>query len=444
MFQDQVTTDLYLRDVFFMVSAVAVVLAIVGLGFIDAGLSREKNALDAWLSKLLAGIACAFGFVFVGYGIWFWQYDQALGVPNAFTQAIKDWWLGGPNFTTFAQFIDPAKVPGADELQVFAVFFITFALFIGALIQSASIERIKPSALYIMCFIAGLIPWTFVTYLMWGSASPLTNQGVHDYVGVFNAYIFAGAWSVVLNWRLGPRLGAFTPDSRTAGPTPHNLGYVGAGVMFLMFALPFIVLGSGFLLPGVGYFGISLTTSGFGIALVNVFVAFIGGGLTGALLAYRERNPIWALLGPIAGYLSGTALFDITVPWKMLLVSLFGPIAVYLTYKALQAVKIDDTKIGPLTLGGGVYGAIIAGFVGWNVNTGGFFGLEGDYGFQHAEISPWWQIVGVAVTIGISAVSAFIVCIALERTIGLRVSEETEIAGIDRGYWGTAGYSDVE
>jgi ammonia channel protein AmtB len=41
-------------------------------------------------------------------------------------------------------------------------------------------------------------------------------------------------------------------------------------------------------------------------------------------------------------------------------------------------------------------------------------------------------------------VSAFIVCIALERTIGLRVSEETEIAGIDRGYWGTAGYSDVE
>lgn len=444
MFEEQVTTELYLRDVFFMVAGVSVVLAIVGLGFIDAGLSRKKNVLDAWLSKLLAGVALAFGFLFFGYAIWFWQYNQALGVKNAFSQSIKDWWLGGPNFTTFAQFIDPAKVPGADELQVFAVFFITFALLIGAFIHSASLERMKPSALYIMCFAAGLVPWAFVTYLMWGSASPLTNRGVHDYVGIFNGYIFVGAWSVVLNWRLGPRIGAFKPDHRSTGPVPHNLGFVGAGVFILMFTLPFIVLGSGFLFPGVGYWGISLTTSGFGIALINVFVAFIGGGLTGALLTYRTRNPIWALLGPIAGYLSGTALFDITVPWKMLLVSLFGPVFVYGTYKALQAIRIDDPKIGPLTLGAGVYGAIVAGFVGWNVKTGGFFGLEGSYGFQHAEITPWWQIVGVIVTIGISALSAFVLCVALERTIGLRVSEETEIAGLDKGYWGTSAHSDAE
>ena len=51
------------------------------------------------------------------------------------------------------------------------------------------------------------LPWSFETYLFWGSASPLTNAGVHDYVGIFNGYLFIGTVSIVMNRILGPRVG---------------------------------------------------------------------------------------------------------------------------------------------------------------------------------------------------------------------------------------------
>src|SRR5947209_559917 len=137
MFKTQVTTDIFLQDVFFMIGAVAVVAAVIGLGFVDAGLARGKNVLDTWLTKLVAAVVTAFGFIFVGYGIWIWQFNSAFGVHNSLWQALQDWWLGGPNFTHFAQALDPKAVPEADVLQVFAVFFITFAMLIGAFLHSS-------------------------------------------------------------------------------------------------------------------------------------------------------------------------------------------------------------------------------------------------------------------------------------------------------------------
>lgn len=441
MFKDQVTTEFFLQDVFFMIGAVAVVLAIAGLGFVDSGLARGKNVLDTWLTKLVAALVTAFGFMFVGYGIWVWQFNSAFGVPDSLWQAIQDWWLGGPNLTHFAAALDPKVVPEADVLQVFFVFFVTFAMLIGAFLHSSGVERMKRSALFIVCFVTALVPWSFVTYLMWGSASPLTNRGVHDYVGVFNLYLFVGAFSVVMSWRLGPRIGAFKEHQSGTGPAPHDLGQVAAGVLLLMFAIPFIVLASGFLIPGAGYFGISMTTSGFGIALINVFVAYIGGGLSGALISYWQKNPIWILLGPLAGYISVSALADIGTPWKCLLVSIFGPVFALATYKVLRKLGIDDPKIAPLTLGPGLYGAIVAGFVGWGVKTGGYFGLTGTYGFQHARITPYWQLVGVGVTVGIAVISALVLLLPLEKTIGIRISEEEEIAGLDKTTWGVSAYS---
>jgi Amt family ammonium transporter len=179
-----------------------------------------------------------------------------------------------------------------------------------------------------------------------------------------------------------------------------------------------------------------MTTSSFGIVFLNVLMSLIGGGLAGAFLAYRTHNPVWALLGPIAGYTSGCAMFDVAKPWQTFVVSLFGPAVVYATYYLLRRLGIDDPKIGPLTLGGGIYGALVAGFVAWGTPTGGFFGLTGKYGFQHASINPGWQLVGVIVAIAFGAISCLVLTELCKRTIGLRVDEETEIRGLDATYWG--------
>ncbi|WP_267879908.1 hypothetical protein [Acetobacter papayae] len=61
-----------------------------------------------------------------------------------------------------------------------------------------------------MAFIAGLIFCPLAGYLTWGPLSPLTNLGLHDFEGVLPLYVFAGTWSLIVAWRLGPRAGVFS------------------------------------------------------------------------------------------------------------------------------------------------------------------------------------------------------------------------------------------
>jgi ammonia channel protein AmtB len=93
VYTSQVSTSIIVQDVYFAVAVIAVMIAITGLGLIDAGLSRRKNLLDNWVGKIIAGFLSAFGFIFVGYGIWYWQFYSALGslIPSARLSTIGGW-----------------------------------------------------------------------------------------------------------------------------------------------------------------------------------------------------------------------------------------------------------------------------------------------------------------------------------------------------------------
>jgi ammonia channel protein AmtB len=208
------------------------------------------------------------------------------------------------------------------------------------------------------------------------------------------------------------------------------------GILVLLVCVPFIVLGCGYMVNESGYYGISLTHSGYGLAFINVIAGMGGGLLSGALIGYRQRKAFWILAGPVVGYISGAALFDVTKPWIMLLVALPAPFIGLGTAKLLDRIGIDESKVVPLTLGTGIYAALVPGIVASGTSDGGFFGVTtGEFAFQHAHITFLWQLIGVLVTVGISLAAALILCFILEKTIGLRVSEEAEIIGLDRYYW---------
>jgi Amt family ammonium transporter len=422
--KDQLTLGNYTEAIFFAIAAVVVLIATAGLALVDSGLSRKGDALDIWISKFASGAACALGFVLVGYGVWEWQFNVALRVPHAFSSAIGTWWLGGSGFTHFAQNLDPASVPGADVYQIFGGFFLVFAFFFGALLHSAGAGRLKAASLYPLAFVIGAVVFPLISWLFWGSASPLTNRGLSDYVGVYSVYLFIGAFSIVLSWRLG----------RRAAIAPAEMGepwQLGLGVMFLLFALPIIVLGCGYLVPGQGYFGISLTTSGFGIVLVNVLIAFFGGAVSGAVLSYRLHDPTWAILGPVAGYVACGAVLELAKPWEVLLLSLAGPAAALVTHRILERFGIDDPKIGPLAFGPGLFAAVTSGFVGWHAATGGFFGGQGSYAFQHAHITPGMQILGALLSVAIGVGCALVFIVIAERAGQLKISLAEQSRGAD-------------
>ena len=439
-FEDQVSLTTFLSAIFFLICSVSLVGAVIAFSLIDGALVRPKNLVDTYIQKLIASLIAGAAFIFIGFAIWMWQYYDAGvvgGGGEGLGQAISDWWLGGFNMTTFAQFIDPALQLEADVFQVFLIFFATFMGAAAALLHGAGLERVKPAATYVISAVSGAIIIPIILYLTWGSTSPLTNRGTHDYVGLFGLYIFVGCAALVLAWRLGPRLGTRRrPHAGTAGPRPSDLSKATIGILVLICCVPWIALGCGFIIPGAGYFGISMTTSGFGLAAINVFAAVFGGAITGAILAYRLKNSFWAMLGPIAGYVAGTAMFDITKPWIMLLVALPAPFIAYGTFRLIQRMGLDEGKVIPLVLGPGIYAALMPGIVHWGTKTGGFIGItEGEFAFQNAEINLGWQLIGLAVTVGISVGSMLILCFLLEKTIGLRVSEEVELNGMDSTYW---------
>jgi ammonia channel protein AmtB len=439
-FSEQVGLPFLFSDLLYVIAGLAVLLIIAGLGLVDMSLVRRKNVLDTWVQKIAAASIAGFATILGGYAIWQWQFNVAFAVPHPLWQAIKDWWIGGQYMTTFAGNINPKALPEADVLQVFVMFFATFSMATMALIHAGTIERMRPMPLYVMSFVIGLVLSPAAGLLGWGPVGPLTNHGTHDFEGVFPLYIFAGTWVAVLAWRLGPRLGAFESDARGVKPAGHNQGLAGLGVMLILFAIPLVVLGSTFIIPDVGVFGISFTNTGIGILIINTLAAICVGGTVGAVIAYRRRQAVWVLLGPIAGVVFCGTMIDVAKPWHIVLLAGFGPLVALGTAKLLVRLRIDEPKVVPLALGPGITGAIVCGFVFWGTKTGGYPGLKGDYALQHAEITPWWQLAGVVAIVALAAIPCLLFCLFYERRGKLRVTEEEEIAGLDQTYWGVSNF----
>jgi ammonia channel protein AmtB len=440
LFKEQVTVDFMLFAFVYTAGVCAIILIVLGLGLVDTGLVRRQNVVNTWVQKITASFIAGAGLMLGGYGFWMWQFNSAFGVPDPLRTALGDWWFGGQFATNPAATIDPAKLAEADVMQVFVPFFATFAMATMALIHSGVVERMRSRPLYVMSFVVGAVLSPLAGYLCWGSLSPLTNRGVHDYDGVFPLYIFAGTFALILAWRLKPRLGAFTPHPSGARPMAHAPGAVAIGVFIILFAKPFVTVGSGYMIPGLGYFGISMTTSGIGLVMINWLCGVSAGAITGAILAYRLKNATYAFLGPVCGLVICGALFDVGTPWKCFVLGALGPVVCYGTAVLLRRLGIDEPKVVPLALGPGIVGAIATGFLAWGTKTGGYPGLEGEYAFQHAEITPWWQLVGVVTIVLLAGIPALLMALFFERFGGgLRISPEVEIAGQDPALWDIEG-----
>ncbi|WP_296475753.1 ammonium transporter, partial [Roseinatronobacter sp.] len=350
--------------------------------------------------------------------------------------SIADWWMGGGMANARAHEVSPDLFPGLNNFQIFVFFLACFAGIINVLLHFAVAERMKAAAYFILCIAATLVS-SALSWATWGSVGPLTNPGFHDFFGVGFVYLFPAGMALVLVPRLGARPGMFAPHPKVPSYNAPSIGLAATGLMTIFAGLPMVILSCLFFFdPEALAVSVTMANTSVGIAFNNYGLAWAGGALSGLLIAYKTRNYAYTLLGPLAGYVAGASGFDVYLPWQMFLVSLGAPFVAWTVYEFTLKRGIDEHKLFPLFLGAGSYGLIMLGIFKAGTPRGGYLGIEeGAYAFQHGQIGIVMQVVGTLACIGAGAVTALVVGLILEKTIGLRISEDAQADGLDKLAW---------
>ena len=439
---EQVSTNSLAQNIVYASGTLGALVILTGLLMVDIGGVRRVNVFDTVIQKIIAFFIGFVVYFLIGFAIWNWQYYVAFEIDQPYWTAVKDWWLGGNLSGALAQDVSLEENPMSAALnnqQIFIFFLASFAGIINVLIGLAVTERIKASAYFLISAVCAVVS-SLLSWLTWGSTGPLTNEGYHDFFGAGFVYVFAGAVALMLVRKLGSRPGMFSTHPVAGDYRSYNLGWTAIGLVLIITGLPFVILSCGFFFQPEGvealFVGVNMSDTSIGVAFNNLGLAWAGGALTGAVIAYRTKKYIYTLLGPFAGYVVGSPAFDIYAPWEMFLVSASAPLVAYAVYEWLQKREFDEHKLIPLFLGVGSYGILMVGVLNWGTLGGGYFGVtEGDYAFQHAEINLLWQAIGLVVCIGAGLATGWVMSAICERTMGLGVSEDVQLAGYDVREW---------
>jgi ammonia channel protein AmtB len=435
IYADQVSLASLVHNIVYASGTVGAIFVVVGLLLIDAGTTRRKSLFNSTIEKVVGFFLGFTTYFVVGFGLWASQYYIMEGFTM--TDSIMDWWMGGAMLNANATFIDPEIFPDLNTFQIFVFFLACFAGIINILFHLAISERIKASAYYFMSIVAAVVS-SLLSFYTWGSVGPLTNAGFHDFFGVGFVYIFPAAMALAVVPMLRPRPGVFGPHPKVPGYYAPSIGLGAVGLMTIFAGLPMVIFSCLFFVdPGAMAVSVTMADTSVGLALNNYAMSWAGGAVGGAIIAYATGRYAYLLLGPLAGYVAGASGFDVYQPWQMFLVTLGAPVVAFLVYEFTLKREIDEHKLFPLFLGGGIYGLIMLGIFKAGTPRGGYIGIEeGAYAFQHGEIGITMQVVGVAACIAAGFLTGLVTALIMKFTTGLEVEEEVTVEGLDSVYWG--------
>jgi Amt family ammonium transporter len=388
-------------------------MTIPGLSLFYAGLVRSKNVLSVLMQCFaitclvsILWLAGAYSFVFADGGEW-----QKL--------------IGGAS-KAFLPDIDTVSLKGDIPETVFFMFQMTFAIITPALIVGGFAERMKFSA---MLWFSGL--WLIIAYLpichwMWGGGW-LADLGAMDFAGGIVIHVNAGVAALVAALVLGKRRGF----PNTAMP-PHNMTMVvtGAGMLW------------------VGWFGFNagsaLTADGrAGMAMLVTHIAAASGALTWMFIEWQRFSKP-SVLGIVTGMVAGlgtiTPASGFVGPFGALVIGITaGIVCFYATQYIKRTLKIDDSlDVFSVHGVGGVTGSLLTGV--FTASSLGGLGLaEGVSIMDQVSI----QALAIAVTAAWSALFSYLILKLLDKLIGLRVTPDEEVQGLDTVLHEETGYLDL-
>ena len=420
-FADADSNALAIDTVWILFAAVLVFLMQAGFAMLETGLTRAKNAANILMKNLMDFSIGSLAFWVVGYGIMF-------GASKAGLFGFSDFFLATTSAAT-------AGEAGTASTFAFWLFQAVFAATAATIVSGSMAERTRfPAYMVYSVFVTALI-YPVVGHWIWGGGW-LSNlgPGFADFAGSTVVHSTGGWLGLVGAMVLGPRIGKYVKNGAglTARAIPgHSLPLASLGVFILWF----------------GWFGFNAGSTVAGTDLSIALIALntnvaAAAGAVGALFTawiwFRKPDPTFALNGAIAGLVSITAGCAFVAPAMAVLIGLLGGVLVVLSVELLDKVcKIDD-PIGAVSAHGvcGAWGTLAVGLFA-NEAIGGVSGLF--FGGGLAQLGV--QFVGVVAVFAWTMAAGFVLFTVIKAVMGLRVSREDELRGLDIGEHGAEAYS---
>ncbi|MCM8813262.1 MAG: ammonium transporter [Candidatus Omnitrophica bacterium] len=410
-----------------LITAKMVFFMNLGFAMVESGFARAKNCVNILSKNFVVFAVTSLGFLFLGWGIMFGDGNPFIGLQGLFLLAGPD---NSPATGTEYQGVYTALSWAG--VPLFAKFFfqLVFAGTAATIVSGAVAERIKYVSFIIFSFLMTMVIYPVVGHWIWGGGW-LQTQGMFDFAGSTVVHS-VGGWAALAGILvLGPRFGKFSKGAINALPG-HNLPMATLGAFILWFGWFGFNPGSTMTADPISISHVAVTTN-------TAAAAAIMSSTIASWMLLGKPDLGMTLNGCLAGLVAITAPCAFVSVGSSIIIGLIAGILVVVGVLFFDKMKLDD-PVGALSvhLVNGVFGTLCVGLFAQDKLTGTATGnglLFG--GGWHLFMVQLAGVVSVALyTFGISLV----VWLVLKATMGIRVTLQEEIEGLDIGEHGNIAY----
>lgn len=386
-----------------LIAAAMVFLMQAGFAMVETGFTRAKNAGNIMMKNVMDFSMGILAFWAVGFAFMFGK-GEFIGLTHFFGQGIEGW-----DWTFF-------------------MFQGVFAATAATILSGALAERTKFGSYLVISFIVTAIIYPIFGHWAWASlygqaTGWLENLGFIDFAGSTVVHSLGGWVALAGAIAVGPRIGKFDSNGKAKAIPGHSLTLATLGVFILWF----------------GWFGFNSgsTTTGtqeIGLIAVNTSLAAAAGSISALIVSifkFKTYDIGMTLNGSLAGLVGITAGCANVEPWAAVIIGLIAGILVVYSVVFIDKKGIDD-PVGAVSVHGvnGAWGTLAAGIF----NAGDLFNLK----------TIGVQALGVVAVFIVAFVGGTIMFKIVKATMGLRVSPEEELKGLDIGEHKADAYPDFQ
>ena len=398
------------NNVWMMICTALVFFMHLGFSFLEIGLTRQKNTVNILFKNFFVITIGILLYALGGFNLMYPGFDEgSMGILK-----FAGFGIGAPEGGMTPGYADGGYTWWTDFL-----FQAVFAATAATIVSGAVAERIKLGGFMLFTILYVGLVYPIIGSWKWGGGF-LDGLGFYDFAGSTLVHSVGGWAALIVIYFLGSRIGKFNSDGSPNAIPGSNIPLSAAGVLILW----------------LGWFGfnggsvLSADPELTSLTLVTTCLAASAGGVSSALMSnllYKNFDLTMFMNGVLGGLVGITAGADQMGPTSAILIGAIAGVILVFGISLLDKLKLDD-PVGaiPVHLICGIWGTLAVGIFGSMASVEQFIN----------------QLIGVGIIGAFSCITAIIIVFIVKASVGLRVSKEEELKGLDISEHSMDAYAD--